>query len=372
MLKKMNASFFSILKQFYQTIKPSLIAILIGLLIGLIILLIFSPLDAFPAMFTLLKGGFNDGIRGVGNTLYSAAPIIFTGLAVAFAFKTGLFNIGASGQMMMGAVVSIYVGVRFVLPGNLHWIIALLLGMIAGGLWGLVPGLLKATRNVNEVVSSIMMNYIAGYLMIYIIRTNLYNSSAARSLNVRSTALLPSLRFLFPGSTANIGIIIAIVVVIMMHIVIHKTTLGFQLKASGFSIDGSKYAGMNTKLNIIVAMFISGMLAGLGGSVAYLVFGKTIGTSFEIFKEGFDGISVALLGLGEPVGALFAGVLLSHLRMGGFHMQRFGFVPEIIDIIISVVIYVTAISVALQVILKRYREKLLSKNKEPKLKAGEQ
>jgi general nucleoside transport system permease protein len=348
----------SILKQLYIIIRPSLIAVAIGLLVGLIIMLIFNPYDAFPALFTLIFGGFNGGLKGIGDMLELAAPIMLTGLAVAFAFKTGLFNIGASGQMMMGAYVAIHIGVRWTLPSGLHWIVGLLAGMLAGALWGLVPGLLKALRNVNEVVSSIMMNYIAGYMLIFLIQRNVFLELESRSRYVQSTAVLPSLRALFPGSTANIGILIAIFVIIIAHIIIHKTTLGFSLRAAGFSFDGSKYAGMNTKLNVIIAMGLSGMFAGLAGAISFLVRGKAINTAFVIFPEGFDGISVALLGLGEPIGALIAGLFLSNLRMGGFYMQLYSYVPQIIDIIIAVIIYATAISVAIQGILKVYGDKI--------------
>jgi general nucleoside transport system permease protein len=356
--KKFFSFIWKILKKVLIVIRPSLIAIAVGLLIGLIIMLIFNPYDAFPALKTLVLGGFNGGLGGIGETLELAAPIMLTGLAVAFAFKTGLFNIGASGQMMMGAYVAIHVGVRWTLPSGLHWIVALLLGMTAGAVWGLVPGILKALRNVNEVVSSIMMNYIAGYLLIFLIQRNVFLELEARSRYVQSTAVLPSLQSVFPGSSANIGILITMVVIIIAHFIIHKTTLGFSLRAAGFSFDGSKYAGMNTKLNIVIAMTLSGMFAGLAGAISFLVRGKAINTAFVIFSQGFDGISVALLGLGEPIGALIAGLFLANLRMGGFYMQLYSYVPQIIDIIVAVIIYATAISIAIQTLLKYYGERL--------------
>ncbi len=357
-LKKIFQYSLSMLKSAFIKSKPSLLAIGFGLLIGLIIMLIFDARDAFPALITLLLGGFNGGIKGIGDTLYMAAPIILTGLAVAFAFKTGLFNIGASGQMMVGAYVAIHVGVKWGSLGGIHWVVALLMGMLAGAIWGLIPGLLKALSNVNEVVSSIMMNYIAGHIIILLIRNNVFNVNYSRSLNILRSAQLPMLTSIFPGSTANIGIILVIFVVIATHYVIHKTTLGFQLRASGYSVAGSRYAGMNTKVNIITAMTISGMFAGMAGAVALLVVGKNIGTSFEIFPQGFDGISVSLLGLGEPIGVLFAGLFLANIRMGGYYMQLYSFVPQIIDMIIAVIIYVTAISVALQAIFKVYGDQL--------------
>ncbi|RJX26783.1 MAG: ABC transporter permease [Acholeplasma sp.] len=355
----------------FNVSKPSLISIGVGLLIGFIIMLFFDAGDAFPALGTLLIGGFNGGLRGIGNTLYQAAPIILTGLAVAFAFRTGLFNIGASGQMMMGAYVAIHIGVLWQLPAGIHWIVGFLAGMLAGAIWGFIPGILKALSNVNEVITSIMMNYIAGNLLIIFIMGNVFNSNYSRSLNIQKSAELPLLTSVFPGSTANIGIFIAIAVVIIAHIILHKTTLGFQLRASGFSMPGSKYAGMNTKANVITAMTLSGSFAGMAGAIAFLVVGKNIGTAFEIFPQGFDGISVALLGLGEPVGALFAGLFLSNMRMGGFYMQRYSFVPQIIDMIIAVIIYVTAISASLQIIFKRYGKDFKAWRLSRKEKKGE-
>lgn len=346
------------LKKFFTAIKPSLIAIGFGLLIGLIVMMIFNPMEAFPALFTLLLGGFNGGLQGIGNTLYMATPIILTGLAVAFAFKTGLFNIGASGQMMVGAYVAVHIGVLWKVPGLFHWVVALLLGGLAGLVWGLIPGLLKAFRNVNEVISSIMMNYIASFLLIMLINQNVIQELRAEARIVQRSAVLPSLSFLFPGSTINIGIILAILIVVMVHILIHKTTLGFQLRASGFSMPGSKYAGMNTKRNIVIAMALSGLFAGLGGAMTFLSFGKALPADGVIFSEGFDGISVALLGLGEPLGALFAGLFLSNIRMGGYYLQAYVFVPQIVDMIVAIIIYMTAISIAVQALFKRYGEQL--------------
>ena len=348
------------LKRLLKAMNSSLIAIGIGLLMGFIVMLFFNPATAVPAFFQLLLGGLLNGSEGIGNTLYGAAPIILTGLAVAFAFKTGLFNIGASGQMMMGAYVAIHIGVLWNIPGMLHWIVALIGGLIGGLVWGLVVGLLKATRNVNEVVTSIMMNYIAANLLIILIRENIYNVDAARSLGIQATAELPSLG-IFASSSANVGFGIAVLFAIIAHFIIHKTTLGFELRATGFSPDGAFYAGMNTKRNIITSFGFAGAFAGLAGAVSYLVSGKTISIAYTIFTEGFDGISVALLGLGEPVGALFAGLFLSHLRQGGFYMQVYGFVPQIVDIITAVIIYVSAISAAIALLFKHLKKKRTAK-----------
>jgi general nucleoside transport system permease protein len=360
----MKTSFFSRLKrsliQLFHIIKPSLIAISIGLIMGFIVMLIFNPAQSFQAFLQLLMGGLNRGTNGIGTTIYRAAPIILTGLSVAFAFKTGLFNIGASGQMMIGAYVSIHIGVLWNLPEGIHSIVAIIGGILGGMLWGVIVGLLKAYRNVNEVVTSIMMNYIAANLIIILIQSNVYNGTSARSLDVQSSALLPSLN-LFAGSSANIGFGIAVIIVILTHILIHKTTLGFELRTTGFSFDGATYAGMNIKRNTLISFLFSGAFAGLAGAVTYLVSGKTISIAYTIFTEGFDGISVALLGLGEPIGALFAGLFLSHLRQGGFYMQLYGFVPEIVDIIISVIIYASAIAASIPMLLKAIKKSKASR-----------
>lgn len=344
------------LKKIFEISKPSLIAIGIGLLMGFLVMLAFNPLQSVPAFFQLILGGLNRGSTGIGNTLYGATPIILTGLAVVFAFKTGLFNIGASGQMMIGAYVSIHIGVLWDLPIGIHVFVALLGGIFAGMIWGMIIGLLKALRNVNEVVTSIMMNYIAANLIIILIRNNVYNSIEASSKNVSDTALLPSLG-IFSNSSVNIGFGITILIVIFTHILIHKTVLGFELRATGLSVDASRYAGMNTKKNVMLSFLISGGFAGLAGALTYLVKGRSISIAYTVFTEGFDGISVALLGLGEPIGALFAGLFLSHLRQGGFYMQIYGFVPQVVDIIISVIIYVSAISAVLPKLFKIFKKK---------------
>ncbi|MBE0700847.1 MAG: ABC transporter permease [Acholeplasmataceae bacterium] len=365
------------IKRAFKKIQPSLIAVAIGLLAGIIVMLIFNPERTLWGFGKLLLGGFaftTSPIRGFGNSLHQATPIILTGLAIVFAFRTGLFNIGTPGQMMIGAYVAVHVGVTMSLAAPWHWIIGITLGMIAGGLYGLIPGLLKAFRNVNEVVSSIMLNWIAANLLVFLIGKFVLAPSGGASANIKSTAQMPFLmRSVFNNSQLTIGFLIAIVAAIIVHIILYKTTLGFQLRASGFSVEGSKYAGMNTRRNIILAMTISGMLAGLAGAVLYSTVGKTIPRTVTIFSEGFEGISVALLGLGEPIGAIFAGLFLSHIKLGGNYMQPH-FVREITDMIIGVIIYSTAISIGLQLALQKNKEKIkafFKRKKEARMKRKE-
>ena len=206
----------------FVNFNSSILAIVCGLLFGLIILLISNPSQAFGGFMMIIQGGFTDGMQGFGQVLYMATPLIMTGLSVGFAFKTGLFNIGASGQFTAGAFAAVYVGVKFTfLP-------ALLAAILAGALWGMVPGLLKAFFNVNEVISSIMMNYIGMYLTNMLIQNPVYDQVKNQSMAVAEGANLPKggLDKLFPGASINGGILIAIGCVILIYILLNKTIFG--------------------------------------------------------------------------------------------------------------------------------------------------
>ncbi len=291
--------------------------------------------------------------------LYLATPIIMTGLSVGFAFKTGLFNIGASGQFTAGAFAAVFVGVKFTfLPPGIHCLAALLAALLAGALWGCVPGFLKAFFNVNEVIASIMMNYIGMYLVNMLIQKTVYDQVKNQTLPVAPGANLPKagLDKLFPGTNINVGILIAILFVVLIYIILNKTTFGYELKACGKNPDASKYAGINEKRNIVMSMVIAGALSGIGGALLYLAnSGKYIQVLDVIAPEGFSGISVALLGLSNPIGILFAGLFIGHITVGGYNMQLFDFVPEVIDIIIAAIIYCGALSLLFRTLIYRFR-----------------
>lgn len=333
----------------------SILAIICGLLFGLIILLASNPGQAFYGFMMVLQGGFTDGIQGIGQMLYLATPIIMTGLSVGFAFKTGLFNIGSSGQFTAGAFAAVFVGVKFTfLPAGVHCFVALLAALLAGALWGFVPGFLKAFFNVNEVIASIMMNYIGMYLVNMLIQKTVYDQVKNQTLPVAAGANLPKagLDKLFPGTNINIGILIAILFVVLIYIILNKTTFGYELKACGKNPDASKYAGVNEKRNIVLSMVIAGALSGIGGALLYLAnSGKYMQVLDVIAPEGFSGISVALLGLSNPVGILFAGLFIGHITVGGYNMQLFDFVPEVIDIIIAAIIYCGALSLLFRTVI---------------------
>lgn len=337
------------------------LAILFGLLFGLIIILFSNPSNAAGGFFAMLTGGFDDGLSSFGRVLFSAVPIIMTGLSVGFAFKTGLFNIGTPGQFITGAFVAIWIGIKWTfLPSSIHWMVAMLGGMLMGGIWALVPGVLKAYFNVNEVISSIMMNYIGMYGVNYLVATYTYDTMRAQSMPVAPSAVIPKMGMdqVFAGSTANGGIIIAILCVILVYIILNKTAFGYELKACGFNKDAAKYAGINEKRNIVLSIVIAGMLAGLGGALLYLGgTGKYITVVDELAPEGFNGIAVALLGMNHPIGILFAGIFVAYMNYGGFVMQLHGFVPQIVDIIVSCIIYFAAFSMMVKMFINQWRLK---------------
>lgn len=365
-IKKILNAIKSLFAQFFDKTKPILMSIVLGLLIGFLIMVIFKPNQSLEGIYLLAIGGFKDGLPGFVIVLHKSAPIILTGLAVSFAFRTGLFNIGASGQFMIGAISAILFAHLVEIPAPLRWIFAMVVGMLAGGLWGVVPGLLKATRNVNEVVSSIMMNYIAAFsVSLIIVKSSINNEQTTSTFPMVREGQLPTLFNSSILQSVDISFIVAVIIAILVHIILHKTTLGFELKASGFSIDASKYAGMNTKRNVILAMAISGVISGLGGALFYLNASREMSSATLVAQQGFIGISVALLGLGEPLGVIFSGVFLTHLLEGGFNLQSLVYATELSEIIISVIIYFVSISLGLQLYLRQLRKKrALKKEKE--------
>lgn len=343
----------------------SVLAVVVGLLFGLIIMLVSNSKDALAGFVVILEGGFGGGAKGIGQTLYYAIPMIMTGLSVGFAFKTGLFNIGAPGQFTVGAFVAIFIGVKCnFLPAPWHWIFALFCAAIAGGIWALIPGLFKAYLNVNEVISCIMMNYIGLYAVNYLFKLSafkaappLFDSTMNLSANTAASSIIPKsfLETLFPNSTVNLGIIVAVVVAILMYILLNKTTFGYELKACGINREATRYAGINEKRNIILSMVIAGALSGLGGGLVYLsgANGRRYKVVDVLLGDGFNGIPVALLGLSNPIGIIFAGLFIAHITVGGEYMQKLDFAVEIIDIITAAIVYFSAFSLIFRALIRK-------------------
>ena len=339
----------------FSNFLSSLMAVAIGLLVGFIVLLVSNPSQALGGFSKILIGGFTD-MKNLGQVFYFATPIIMTGLSVGFANKTGLFNIGAAGQFIIGAYAAVYVGVKWTfLPGAAHWIVALLMAMLAGALWGLLPGILNAYRNVNIVISCIIMNYIGMYTVNSFVTKTIFDSLKNQSKRVAATSVIPKmgLNQIFKAgnsaSSVNAGIFIAIIIGVLVYIILNKTKFGFELKACGYNRDACKYAGINEKRNIIFSMMIAGALAALGGALLYLAgSGKGIEVLDVLAAEGFNGIPVALLGLNNPIAIIFSGIFIAYLNVGGFNMQLYDFVPQVIEIIISVIIYFSAFALLLK------------------------
>ncbi len=345
----------------------SLIAILMGLLLGFVILLISNPANALRGLWVILLGGLNNGMKGLGQVLYYATPIIMTGLSVGFAFKTGMFNIGASGQLMVGGLVSIWVGVTFTgLPPQIHWIVALLAGMLAGMGWGVIVGIFRAFFNVNEVITSIMLNYIGLYGVNYLIKnSHLFDLLKNQTVNVAEGAVIPKagldqIFYVLKGrfhdaSSVNAGIFIAIGFAILVYIILQRTTFGYEIKASGFNRDAALYAGISVKKSIISSMAIAGALSGVAGALMYLApaSGMHIHVAEVLAAQGFNGIAVALLGMSNPIGIIFSGLFIAHITVGGGYLQSLKYMKEIIDVIIGVIIYFSAFALFVRDLLLR-------------------
>ncbi|MFG6118311.1 ABC transporter permease [Thalassobacillus sp. B23F22_16] len=321
-----------------------LISVFLGLLVGAFIMLGFgyNPLTGY---LSLWEGAFGDSYF-FGETLRQVTPYILSGLAVAFAFRTGLFNIGVEGQVIMGWLASVWVGLAIDAPMITHLPLAILAAALAGAAWGFLPGLLKAKLGVHEVIVTIMMNYIALYTSNALVR-NVISDGQDRTERIPETASLTSewLAALTQYSRLHYGLLIALFAAAIMWFILNQTTRGYELRSVGFNQDASRYAGMNVGRNIILSMVISGAFAGLAGAM------EGIGTfGYQSVKGGFtnigfDGIAVALLGGNAAVGVVLAAILFGTLKVGALNMPTSAGVPtELVDIVIAMIIFFVASS----------------------------
>lgn len=339
----------------------SLIAIGLGLLFGFIIIVIANPSDAFEGLKLLLTGGFYRGAKSLGQVFYLAVPIMMTGLSVAFAFKCGEFNIGTPGQYIIGAFTAVFIALKCTfIPNSILWLVCIIAAGLAGALWAIIPGMLKAFRNVNVVISCIMCNYIGMLLVIEGVKATIYNPTGAESYPVPADKAIPAfgLDKIFPDSNINFGIVVAILLCIVAYIIMNKTTFGYELKACGYNSDGAKYAGMNEKKCIILSMAIAGFFAGVGGAIAFMTgTGKTLAISEVLPAEGFNGIPVALLGFNNPIGCIFAALFIGYINVGGNYMQSLDIAIEVIDIIIAAIIYFSSFTLFIKMIFNKRKSK---------------
>ena len=269
----------------------------------------------------LFRGAFGS-VRAISETLFTATPLILSGLAVAIGFRTGLFNIGARGQMFVGGLFAVWVGLHVDLPAPLHVSVAIVAAIVGGGIWGGISGLLKARTGAHEVITTIMLNFVAAFSVLYLLKTPLFQaegSNLPQSAPILESARLPPIF----GSAyrVNIGLIVAIVAVFVIQWLLFRSTLGFEFRAAGLSPSASSYAGMNVAYLYTAVMFISGGLAGIAGATMTLGLPPYEVTSNFPGTIGFDAIALALLGRSHPYGVLWSGLLFGALIAGGRTMQ---------------------------------------------------
>ncbi len=325
----------------------TIIAIIIGFLIGAIFLAAagISPAAAYGK---LLNGIFGKPKFMVWTLVY-ASPLIFTGLSVAFSFRTGVFNIGAEGQFVVGSLAACIVGILVELPPVLHALVCILVAALAGALWAYIVGIMKVKRGIHEVLSFIMFNWIAFYLSNYAVNTEILHKEGDGEATKN---VLDSARILFPESimdmlgcnSANWGFIFAIVAAVIIWVIIEKTTLGYKLKAVGFNKDAALYGGINAEKSILTALGISGALAGIGGAVQLLGMGARISQFAGQEGYGFEGITVALIAGSNPIGCIISGIFYGAMKYGGAKLTMVGAPEEVIDIIMGCVVIFIAIS----------------------------
>lgn len=336
----------------------SLMAILLGLIAGAILMAIMghNPIDGYSFLF---QGGLMN-IERIGNTLATATPLILTGLSLAFAFRTGLFNIGAPGQMLMGGFFATAVGLTVKLPTPILLPLMIIVGIFGGALWAFIPGALKAKFNVHEVVSTIMMNWIAYWIVYYMVPMYFkgeFLETESAQLPATATLRIQALTDFFQGSFINMGILIAIVSVFAIWFILNKTVLGYELKAVGFNRDAAEYSGISVNRNIVLSMMIAGALAGLAGVVQYT--GNATSIQIGVMPtQGFDGIAVALLGASNPIGVLFSALFFGILYTGkGFMNAMTSIPPEIADTIMATIIYFAATSVIMERVFNKFQKR---------------
>ena len=371
-------------KESTRQIIASLLCILGGIVVGFFVLVLLAVFnshitfgEAVKGILIILGGPFSSGKNAMfqlGNMIFNSTPLIFTGLSVAIAFKTGLFNIGAPGQYLMGAMTSLLVALTIPsasVPPALIWILALLAGALAGAIWGAIPGFFKAVLNVNEVIICIMTNWIAANIVSWVFNGSKFINYAETKINFivkteTNNIATPTLGLdsLFSGgsvkSYVDISIFIAIIVAIGLNIMMNKTVFGYELKACGFNKNASKYAGMNEKRNIILAMSIAGALAAAGAALWCLNGHQDFkwDTYQTLPADGFNGIVVALLAANNPVGVIFSSLFLKYINVGGSNLAaNTSFNEYVSQLIIAMIVYFSGFAQYITMLLRTRKKK---------------
>ena len=350
--------------QAVQSLLASLLCVVVGMLAGYIVLLFINPEGAGEAILTVIKNYFYYPskpavMKYLGNTLVKTAPLLMCGLSVLFAYKAGLFNIGAAGQYVAGAGAALYLALALHMP----WYVCLLAAMVAGALLGTVSGLLKSYFNVNEVISCIMLNWISLYC-VNMLLTRVKESTSPYTLTLASTnpgALLPSMGLgaLFSKNAyVTIALPLSVLVAVLIWVVLEKTRFGYELRATGNNKNAAKYCGMNQNRNTVLTMMIAGAIAGMGAAMLYLTgFEQWQCSQSSVPAMGFNGISAAFLGGLNPIGTIFSSYFIQHITNGGAYVDKSLYCAQISDLISSLIIYLCGFVA----FFKFYMNTLLSK-----------
>ena len=347
-----------------KPVTSTFIAIFCGFIVASIVLGVagYNPIDAFSALF----GGIFSKPKYISNTIIKATPIILTGLSVAFAFKTGLFNIGAEGQYIVGTIASTIVGIKLNLPAVLEIPLVILAGVAAGAVFGGIVGILKAKFGIHEVITSIMLNWIALYLSNFVVSTDVFHqpdSTSTYMINESGfTTILGNWKTSDAGmeflshhkwlsevllkTDVNIGIIVAIIMAVVISVLLYKSAKGYELRAVGLNKDAAEFAGINVNRNIVQSMVIAGALSGLAGALAITgTAPHKLSTMAAFENNGFNGLSVALIAGSSPIGCIFGGLLYGGLLYGGQSVQSaIGAPSEIINIMIGTIVFFVALT----------------------------
>ena len=366
-----------------QSLLTSLLCILLGLFIGYLVLLLINPTGAWGAITNVMKNFLTYSsakaqLKYLGNTLVRTAPLLMCSLSVLFVYKVGLFNIGAAGQYVAGACACLYAALYL----HWHWLPCMLLAIAAGALLGVISGLLKSSFNVSEVISGIMLNWIALYITNMLL-TNVKEATSPYTYQLKAEgpqAILPqiSLSKLLSGNQyVTIAIPIAIICAVVIWVVLSKTLFGYELKATGNNPNAAKYCGMAEKRNIILTLAIGGALAGLGASLLYQTgYEQWQCTYSSVPSMGFNGIAAAFLGGLSPIGSIFASFFIQHITAGGAYVDKSLYCSQISDLISAIIIYLCSFVLFFKTVLSswiaRHEEKKARKAAQAAGKGGEQ
>lgn len=366
-----------------QSLLTSLLCILLGLFIGYLVLLLINPTGAWGAITNVMKNFLTYSsakaqLKYLGNTLVRTAPLLMCSLSVLFVYKVGLFNIGAAGQYVAGACACLYAALYL----HWHWLPCMLLAIAAGALLGVISGLLKSSFNVSEVISGIMLNWIALYITNMLL-TNVKEATSPYTYQLKAEgpqAILPQIslsKLLSSNQYVTIAIPIAIVCAVVIWVVLSKTLFGYELKATGNNPNAAKYCGMAEKRNIILTLAIGGALAGLGASLLYQTgYEQWQCTYSSVPSMGFNGIAAAFLGGLSPIGSIFASFFIQHITAGGAYVDKSLYCSQISDLISAIIIYLCSFVLFFKTVLNswiaRHEEKKARKAAQAAGKGGEQ